>query len=393
MRIKVLLLGMTQECSQIQRCLKDDDIVVVGTVNDETSVLDEINRTSPDLILITNTSPMALRSCHQIYLLRPRSVPVIIADLNNSELLHKIIQVGVHYILPPQIEPLTLISELKGIYNNENNRILALENTGTASNKSKVLLIFGPKDGVGKTTLAVNLAVKLAQKGNKVVVLDYNLQFGDVGALFGVDTKTTILELLEEQSNPNSDMIRQFLALHLSGVSFLPVPHSPEYSNSITASQVERIISALRVHYDYVIVDTISGFDDISTACIDCASNIYFVTGKDIPALRNAKKCLTILLALADREKIKLIVGRDNHVSVTNSDISRVLGFPVWETIPSDEKAVISAINQGNPLVLENSKSKVSKVISNIANKLDASPVSDSKNKGKRKSLARRKGR
>lgn len=393
MKIKILLLGTPDKCSQIKMQLNDEEITVVGNVVDENQVLNEINRTSPDLILIADTSPMALRSCQQIYLLRPRSVPIVLSDLEDSERMYKIMQSGVHYILSENIEPINLIAELKGIYSNESNRILALENTGATSAKSKVVLFFGPKDGVGKTTLAVNMAIKLAQKNNKVVILDCDLQSGDVGILFGMNPKNTILELVQEQNNPNVDTIRQFLSLHLSGVSFLPNPHSPEYAATITARQVESIIAALRVYYDYVIVDTVSGFEDISASCIDCASAVLFVTGKDIPALQNAKKSLMVLGELTDKEKIRLIVGKSYRNEITSTDVSRVLGMPVWGSLPYDEKAAVTASNQGQPLVLVYPKSKISKEISNMADQLEelttGSRIGRSRKK-KRLSLLRR---
>lgn len=371
MRIKIMLLGSKETCTKLQMYLRDEELAVVGIVTNENQVLDEISKASPDLILITEITPMTLRACHQIYLLRPRSVPIVLSDATDKELMQKIIQSGVHYILPIQIGAIELVAELKGIYSNESNRILTLENSGTASNKSKVLMVFGPKDGVGKTTLAVNLAVKLAQKGNKVVVLDYNMQFGDVGAYLGMEPKGTIVDLLQEQSNPNVDTIRQFLALHVSGISFLPAPSSPEDAKAVSPSQVDRIIAALRIYYDYVIVDTAAGFDDITTACIDCASQILLVTGNDIPSLRDTKKCLTILQALTEQEKIRLIVGRDTEFSIKTGDISRVLSIPVWAKIPSEEKIAITAANQGNPLVISFMRSKMGKALTQIAEQID----------------------
>ncbi len=371
MKVKVLLLGEPERCAQIKMQLRDEEITIMGIVVDENQVLNEINRTQPDLILITDTSSMALRSCQQIYLLRPRSVPVVLSDLEDSGTTYKILQSGVHNILSQEIEPLSLIAELKGIYSNESNRILALENTGTLTAKSKVILLFGPKDGVGKTTLAVNLAVKLAQKNNKVVVLDCDFQSGDVNAFLGMNPKSTVLELIQEQSNPNVDTIRQFLSLHLSGVNFLPNPHSPEYASSITARQVESIIAALRVYYDYVIVDTVSGFDDISASCIECASSILFVTGKDVPALHNAKKSLAVLGELSDKEKIRLIMGKSEGNRITQGDVSRVLGIPVWGVLPYDEKSAVTAANQGQPVVLGHPKSRISREISSMADRLE----------------------
>ncbi len=371
MSIKILLLGNLQSCALLQAKLNYEEIVIVGTVSNENSVLDEINRTSPDLILISDTSPMALRSCQQIYLLRPRSVPIMVSDIDDVALMQKVMQSGVHYILSAKLEPLILISELKGIYNNEVNRILAIENENTSSNKSKVILIFGPKDGVGKSTLAVNLAVKLAQNKNKVAVLDFDFQFGDISAIFGAESKKTVLELIQEQGNPNIDTIRQFLSLHISGVNFLPSPNNPEYSDSVSRTQAEKIISALRVYYDYVIVDCVAMFNEFTATYIDCASTILFMTTKDIPALRNAKKALTVINAFTGLDKVKLVIAKDIDGEIKDKDIANVLSIPVWHKIPYEDKAAINAANQGIPLVTEYPRSRISQEIALIASKLD----------------------
>ena len=379
MKIKVLLFGTSDSCARLRMYLRDEELGVVGGVSDENLVLEEISRSNPDLVLITDTSPAALRACQQIYLLRPRSIPVVIADADEM-VRQRIMQTGVHYILTPDVGAETMASELKAIFNNEANRILALESKGSTSNKSQVVVVFSAKDGVGKSVLAVNLAVKLVQRGNKVVVLDYDFQFGDVGSLFGGDYKSTILELVQEQAAPNVDIIRQFLSLHVSGVNFLPAPNEPEYADSITTMQAERIIAALRVYYDYVIVDTGSGFNDITASCIDCASQILFMTEKNIPALRNTKKSIAIIKALTDTEKIKLIISRDGDFDVSDSDVARVLGVPVWHTTPSDYRAVSSSSNQGSPLVMEYPKSKTSVAIKRLCEKIDGVSVS-AKNK------------
>ncbi|WP_156797298.1 AAA family ATPase [Johnsonella ignava] len=371
MKVKVMLLGTQERCAQLQMHLRDDEIGITGVVSNENEVLDEINRQAPDLILVTDTTPMALRSCHQIYLLRPRSVPVVITNTEDPENIQRIVQSGVHYILSTDIDSFELITELKSIYGNEINRIMTLENSVSASSKSRVLMVFGPKDGVGKTTIAVNLAVKLIQKKNKVCILDYNLQFGNVAAFLGIKTKETIVELLQEQSNPTLDAIRQFLSLHTSGIYCLPAPNNPEDAKTISTVQIERIIATLRVYYDYIIIDAAAGFDDINVSCIDVASQILLVTGTDVPSLMDTKKSLSILKALTDEEKIKLVVGKDHTGQLKDAEISRVMGMPIWNRIPCDDRSACSAANLGSPLMLEYPRSKICRAISIMADGID----------------------
>lgn len=371
MKLKILLLGNESDCQRLRIYLKDDEVSVVGIVSDENMILEEINKSSPGIVLVTDISPMSLRVCQQIYLLRPRCVPVVLTDKNDLSVMKKIIDTGVHHILSVQLDPITLINELKGIYSNESNRLLSLESTSASSNKSKVILVFGTKGGSGKSTVAVNLAVKLSQMQNKVAILDYSFQFGCVGTMLGLNSRNTVSELIQEQVNPNADMIRQFLTLHASGVSALLAPNSPEDGAAITAGQAERIISALRVYYDYIVVDTSPVLDDIMTVCLDCASVILFVTRCDIASLQNAKKGLEIVEALADLEKIKLIICDDLNSQIRKTDIRKVLSAPVWHILPNDVRAATEAVNQGRPVVQSYPKSRLSKGLEQLAIKID----------------------
>lgn len=389
MKIKILLFGEKDSCLQVQRILmQDEDFSVVGMVHDDRKILDVIDNSRADVVMITEVSTMTLRVCQQVYLLRPRSIPVILNDSSDAYDVSRIMQTGVHYVLSYDMDALTFASELKSIYHNESNRFLAMENTNATASKSRVITIFGAKDGLGKTTLAVNLAVALAKKKNKVVLLDYDFQFGDVTSYLGQYPKNSILELIQEQANPNADVIRQFLTLHESGVSFLPAPHSPEYAGSITVAQAERIVAALRVYYDYVIIDCGSGFDNLSTACLDCASTILFLSARDIPGLRDAKKSLSILLALVQEEKLKLLLGKScdsSAKSIRDTDVFRVLGQPVWKTIPYDEKSALFAANQGKPAVLGDKHTRLSRVILTIANDLDGTSTTDDEPVGRKR--------
>src|SRR5690606_23567103 len=160
---------------------------------DENEVLDQISKTRPDIVLVSsNNTNLLLRVCQQIYLLRPRSTPVAIIDDYNQEIIGKIIQTGVNYILPLQIDNYTLVAQLKGIYTNESTRLMALESTSITNWKSKVITVFSSKGGVGCTTVATNLAIKLAQKKRKVAILDFDVEFGEVAFIMRVDTKNTI---------------------------------------------------------------------------------------------------------------------------------------------------------------------------------------------------------
>ena len=374
MKIKIMLFGSQNSCNQLKQYLgRDEEINVVASTYSDSEVLDGINQFSPDMIVLTDTSAMALRTCNKIYLLRPRCVPIVITDSDDSETLQRLMQAGIHYVFNTKISAGELLTEIKGIYTNEANRIVSLENTGARTSKSRVISVFGPKSGLGKTTLAVNLAIRLAQNNrNKVAVVDYDTQFGDVSSHFDViKSKDTIIELLQEQANPNIDTLRQFLGVHISGVHYLAAPFNPEDAGAISAEQAERIISTLRVYFDYVIVDLSGEFNDIVAGCLDISSNIILVSGSDVPALTNTKKTLSIVRALTDEEKIRVVVGKYGEGSSRIGEISKTLSVPVWAAVPDDRKLAMGAVNQGRPVLLTNPSSKMARSIAKMADELD----------------------
>ncbi len=374
MEVRVLIFADEATSQKLFTMLKDDDIRIVYRLYDENEVLDQITKTRPDIVLISsNNTNLLLRVCQQVYLLRPRSTPVAIIDDYNQEIIGKIIQTGVNYILPLQMDSYTLLTQIKGIFNNESTRLMALESTSITNWKSKVITVFSSKGGVGCTTVATNLAIKLAQKKRKVAILDFDIEFGEVAFIMRVETRNTIAELLQEQPSPNADTIRKYMVVHSSGVNVLAAPSSPEYAEHISVSQTEKIISAIRTHYDYVIIDTNVGFSGINLSCFDASSMILYVTGMDLATLRRTKMGLSILNSLIGNEKIHLLVGKEEPSRVKIRDVSKALEFPLWKSIPFDQKLALEAINQGRPMVLESPLSKVSRVYQDIANEIDES--------------------
>ncbi len=374
MEVKVLVFADDMISKRLMTMMQDDNIKLVGRTYDENSILDNISKAKPDIVVLSssNTS-MLLRVCQQIYLLRPRSIPVVVTEDYTPESIQKIVQTGVHYVLPMNIDMTTLNSQLKGIKSNESTRMTALENSGTSNWKSKVITVFSTKGGVGKTSLAVNLAIKLAQKRRKVAILDFNMEFGDVASFLRIDSKDNISTLLEEQPSLNTDTIRKYMAVHSSGIGVLQAPSSPEYAINISASSVEKVISSLRTHYDYLIIDTAVGFNSINLSAFDASSQVLFVTGMDLSTLKNTKKGLVILNSLIGAEKIKVVIGKEEPSRVKLKDLGRALEMEVWHSIAYDQKIALEAINLGKPIVSDSPMSKTSKDYQVLANMIDES--------------------
>lgn len=369
--MRILLFGHSEDCQTVRARITDEELTVISVVTEENNVMEEVDRSTPDILLACDTAQVTLRTCQQIYILRPRCTPVVMGDKNDSYLMAELMSLGIHYVIPKNADSLGLSYELKGIYSNESKRLLAMDNTNSASCKSKVLAVLGAKDGIGKTTFAVSLAVELSQRGNKVVVLDYDMQFGDVSSYFGMNPKESIIELLEEEGNPHIDTIRQYMSMHRTGVSFLPSPLNPENHNAVSLDQADRIISILRMYYDFVVIDTPAGLNDVSMMCMDTATQVFLITTPDIPMVRNTKKVLGILQMISDLEKIRLILNREKKNKVSKDAVEKTLGTALWKSLPEDEKSVCQAADQGNPLVREKRGCRLSKMIRQIAAEID----------------------
>jgi len=334
--------------------------------------------------MVTEINANVMRACQQIYLLRPKTILACMEKIDDSKIMNSLVHSGVHYFINENINAMNISDELKSILGNESQRITALTEGKISDSKSKVMMIFGTKGGVGKSSFAINLAAKLSYSGRKVALLDFDFSFGNLNSYLGIKSDKSILELIQEQANPNVDIIRRFMVLHESGVNILTAPKSPEYADIITPEQVEKIISALRVHYDYVIIDTSANFSENNLVCIDCASEIMFLTSLELVSLKDTKKGLDVLLQLTQPEKIKCIINKSNKGPITEKDVQKVLNVPVICKLPEESKAMISSANRGVAIVLDMPKNKYSIEISKLVKSID-SEISDKNDKSNKK--------
>lgn len=372
-KIRILVVGDDYTTQRFQNWLVDDEFDVRTGEFDEDEVLNMITRTNARIVMLEDDgSGSFYRCCQQIYMLRPRTIPVVVMSDRSQEKMDRLLQTGVHHSLPDTLSADEFVQSLKAIYLNESTRLVSMENTSGEHNKSKIVMVYGAKDGIGKTSFAANLAVSLAQEKQKVAIIDLDLQYGDVNVFFGIESRTTISELVQEQVAVNIDVIRQHMALHASGVNILCAPRSPEFAEGITGDQIEKILAAIRSYYDYVILDMPPVFNDINVSCIDASSSILFLTGADISSLRNSRKALYLLLALTRKEKIKLLIGKERENEIKPAVIAKTLEFPVNASLPYDHKTIVSSLNLGKPIVTSTPGAKYSKAVKSICAMLNA---------------------
>lgn len=229
--------------------------------------------------------------------------------------------------------------------------------------EGRVLTVFSPKGGVGKTTMTVNLALALTQLGSRVCVVDLDLAFGDVAITVQVIPKHTIADAAGLEDRLDWALLESLLTSHPSGLQLLAAPTQPEGRDRITPALVRRIISTLRFHFDHVLIDTPPGFDDQVLGAFDETDECIIVATLDVPTVKNAKVALETLDMLHLVKQRHLVLNRaDDEVGLTAADVEGILGIPVALALPSST-AVASATNHGDPIVHSKPDHVVSRAI------------------------------
>ena len=228
--------------------------------------------------------------------------------------------------------------------------------TGIAS--APMICIVGPKGGTGKTLTAANLAFGLAEQGASVVIVDLDLQFGDVGLALGLPPERTIYDLAKSGSSLDADKIEAYLMQHPRGVNVLVAPTRPDQAGAVTTEFLRDVYSHLRTTYDFLIVDTPPGFTPEVIASIDSASHICMVGMLDALSLKNTKLGLeTLDLMGFDRSRISFVLNRaDTRVGITKDDVVAIVGRTPDVFVPSSRE-IPRTVNEGLPIVVSDSKS------------------------------------
>jgi pilus assembly protein CpaE len=243
--------------------------------------------------------------------------------------------------------------------------------------RGQVVTVFSTKGGAGKSMLAANLAVVLARRSERPVVLvDADLQFGDIAVMLKLAPQHTIVDAVGSLDRLDEQLLRQFLMRHEpSGLLILPAPLEPSFADQISASEMVRIVQLLRTFCEYVVIDTPAYFNEVVLGLIEESDEVLLIAGMDIPNIKNVKIGLqTLRLLNVPMTKLHLVLNRANSkVKLDVSEVERTRQIKAESLIPSDV-VVPQSVNKGTPVVLDAPKSGVAKSIEQLANMFAPNP-------------------
>ncbi|MFT3926091.1 MAG: AAA family ATPase [Myxococcales bacterium] len=223
--------------------------------------------------------------------------------------------------------------------------------------RGQVIAVFGCKGGSGATTIALNLAGALiGAKGPnpaKVAVVDLDTEMGDVLTFLDLSSKYVFEDVVNNMARLDSDLLRQAMAQHRTGLSVLSQTDKLSEAAELHPEDCGRILAFLREHFDFVVIDGVRDFRELSLTALDQADVVLCTMTQDIPALKNVSHCFSIFKKLQyPTEKIRLVINRyRNSGKLTEAAIADALGRRVDAMVSNDYPGVIKAINEGQLLV------------------------------------------
>jgi pilus assembly protein CpaE len=232
--------------------------------------------------------------------------------------------------------------------------------------KGRMIAVFSSKGGCGTSFLATNLAAAI---NAPTVLVDLNLQAGDLPLFLGVEAKYSIADLVENRARLDDSLIASYVTPHSTKLSLLAAPREADAADDIEPEHVFEALEKLREQYEYVVLDPQHTFDAITLAALDQADDIVFVLTLDIPAIRSAQRALEIFDRLGyPRKKIRIVVNRwSKQIDLDLRQVEKFLGEPVVGFVPSDYQTAVTSINLGQPLVQSEPNSKIAIEIKRFA--------------------------
>ncbi len=380
----------------------ESDIEVVGAAASGEEAVELTGKLQPDILLMDINMPGmdGIATTERVSATFPGTSIIMMSVQGEADYLRRSMLAGAREFLVKPFSSDELTASIRQVHIREKARRgrMIMPAPGapapeSGSRKGKIVTLFAPKGGVGRTTLAVNLAVAMAGEQRQTVTLvDGSFQFGDVGVLLNLNPKNkSIIDVVSDPSATDEDLVDTTLINHSTGIKVLLAPPSPEMAELITVDQIRRMMARLRETNDFTVVDLWPHFNDVSLALLDMSDVILTILTLEITNIKNIRLFLEVAEQLGYSDKLKLVLNRaDSAFGIRVADVENSVGRKIDHQVVSDGRTVVYALNRGVPFVWSNSQAPVSEDILKISRALvsgEGSPAAEDEKEPARKSL------
>jgi len=368
--IKVLVVDDIAETREnIRKLLQfESDFEIVGAARNGQEGIDLAKELQPDVILMDINMPDidGITATEIIREEVPHSQIVILTVQTDPNYMRRAMLAGARDFLtkPPSVDEMIGAIRRAGELAHEEREKSKTTFTMKPGNGSapvsmnregKVISVFSPKGGVGTTMVAVNLAVSLQREETPVVLVDGNMEFGDVMVFVNQQAKNSIVDLAPRANELDPEVIEEVTILHSpSGIKILAAPTRPEHAENVNGEQFSKVLQYLCNFYSYVLVDCSSSLTDVTLSAIDISDLIILVTTQEIPAIKDSRMFLDLLKPLnISRDRLLFVMNKhDKRIGIKPQKISENFKQEIKVIIPFEEKVVLPSINRGVPFMM-----------------------------------------
>ena len=355
----------------------EPDFKIVGSFGTGREAVQHAKELRPDIIIMDINMPDmdGIQATREISKAVPTAAVIMMSVQNDQDYLRKAMGAGARNFLIKPIDTDELYNTIRSVYSDyrpmadqyrrlEDGGGLIIPTSGkpgdTEARAGHVILVYSPVGGAGTTTIATNIASGLMKKGIKVLLIDADVQFGDVGVFLKLQAQSTLSDLIAKVDDLDIDFFETVVATHDSGLKVVLPPARPEFGEEIESKPgaVSQLIEKVADSYDFIVVDTGSHLSEMLLSLMDLASKIVLVTTPTLAGVKNARFVLELFDKLNySQTKIVFVLNQTedekarNRVTIPSEAIEKHLKHPVVVKIPYDLPVVLGAINKGVPVI------------------------------------------
>ncbi len=310
--------------------------------------------------------------CIRLRTAHPTVTVVMVRDTLTTEVLTRAMKAGARDVVAAN-DPDAVVDSV----DRARQLFVALRGPTGAAQLGRVVTVFSPKGGVGKTTVAVNLALALTEKGaRKVCLVDLDLAFGDVAITMQLFPTHTIEQAVGSEETLDLPLVEGLLTRHQDSLMLLAAPSHPDVRERVTPVLVSKLLRTLREGFDYIVIDTAPSFDDQTLTALDETDECVIVATLDVPTLKNVKVALETLevLDIARGHRHLLLNRADDNVGINTEKVESILGMEVAARVATSIE-IAAATNAGNPILVEKPSHQSSTAILELASKVAGEQV------------------